>query len=267
MWCPFSISNMIWTCNLVVSTFQPCYELVLPFCKILLLIPISLALLISHFSYLFHVFTIYTLRKCCKGVYASLPTSFFSICLPCLKTSICPGYVTGYLLLMCNDHCLLLFSPAIWVFIWLVIHPMTEKTKLSHNLDILIFWGLFFPSFSFNNNLNCWVRGEYIKQGGRVNGWRRLWKSGRRWKKSPSKASSEVAGESPDKISTTEVRAMLYRAGRITDDFLPKDWSSDRPRGFAFVRFVTCREPERAMEMATGGSWGGRKIHVNLAKS
>lgn len=32
------------------------------------------------------------------------------------------------------------------------------------------------------------------------------------------------------------------------------------------MRFASLRETERAMELASGRSWGGRRIHVNLAR-
>lgn len=69
-----------------------------------------------------------------------------------------------------------------------------------------------------------------------------------------------------DKISITKLRAMFYRAGRIVDIFLPKDRLSGTARGLAFVRFASPVEAERAIEMATSKSWGGRRIHVNLAR-
>lgn len=32
------------------------------------------------------------------------------------------------------------------------------------------------------------------------------------------------------------------------------------------MRFATCREAERAIEMVMGRSWGGRMIYANMAK-
>lgn len=58
---------------------------------------------------------------------------------------------------------------------------------------------------------------------------------------------------------------MFYRAGRIVDVFLARDKSNERVRGFAFVMFVTGKETDRAIDMASGRS-GGRRILVNLAR-
>lgn len=69
-----------------------------------------------------------------------------------------------------------------------------------------------------------------------------------------------------EKVSVIEIKAMFYRAGRIVDVFLPRDKSNERVRGFAFVMFVTGKETDRAIDMASGRSWGGRRILVNLAR-
>lgn len=58
---------------------------------------------------------------------------------------------------------------------------------------------------------------------------------------------------------------MFHRAGRIVDIFRPKDTSSGKSRGFAFVRLASCREAEKAI-VSIGKSWGGRKIQVNMAR-
>ena len=56
----------------------------------------------------------------------------------------------------------------------------------------------------------------------------------------------------PQQISKTELEAMFWRAGRIIDVFTPVDQRCQSNRGFAFVRFVTLREAEKAVEMAEG---------------
>lgn len=55
---------------------------------------------------------------------------------------------------------------------------------------------------------------------------------------------------------------MFHRFERIIDVFQPKDKYSGRSRGFAFARFASCGEAEKAIDLATGRSWGGRKIQV-----
>lgn len=59
---------------------------------------------------------------------------------------------------------------------------------------------------------------------------------------------------------------MFWRAGRIIDVFIPVDQRCQRNRGFAFVRFATLREAEKAVEIAEGRSWGGMKVQANLAQ-
>ena len=66
-------------------------------------------------------------------------------------------------------------------------------------------------------------------------------------------------------ISSTELEAMFYGAGKIVDSFIPNDRSTSRGRGFALVRFGWMREAELAIEMARGRSWGGRKVNVHIS--
>jgi RNA recognition motif-containing protein len=58
---------------------------------------------------------------------------------------------------------------------------------------------------------------------------------------------------------------MVSRAGRIVDVFIPIDKRSNSKRGFAFIRFQTLREAEKAIELVDGSFWGGRKIQANIA--
>ena len=43
-------------------------------------------------------------------------------------------------------------------------------------------------------------------------------------------------------ISSTELEAMFFRAGKIVDSFIPKDRATGKGRGFALVRFWSMRE-------------------------
>ena len=70
----------------------------------------------------------------------------------------------------------------------------------------------------------------------------------------------------PQQISKAELEAIFWRAGKILDVFIPKEKRNSNHRGFAFVRFATLREEEKAVELAEGRSWGGRKIQANLAQ-
>ena len=59
---------------------------------------------------------------------------------------------------------------------------------------------------------------------------------------------------------------MFCRGGKILDSFIPIDKNSGKKRGFAFVRFGSIQEAEKAVELARGRSWGGRKFHTNLVQ-
>ena len=48
----------------------------------------------------------------------------------------------------------------------------------------------------------------------------------------------------PQHISKAELEAMVWRAGRITDVFIPIDRRSNNNKGFAFVKFAALRERE-----------------------
>lgn len=68
------------------------------------------------------------------------------------------------------------------------------------------------------------------------------------------------ASNLPEPTSKTELEAMFCHAGRIVDSFIPLDRNFGQLRGFAFVLFATKIEADRAIEMATSRSWGGRRI-------
>lgn len=100
-------------------------------------------------------------------------------------------------------------------------------------------------------------------ESGRARGWVPLPKHVR-WLK--ERSFSLFVSNLPQGINATKVKAMFWRAGRIVDVFLSRDQVSEKNCGFAFVRFATEAEAERAMEMASGRSWGGRKMLVSKAK-
>lgn len=57
----------------------------------------------------------------------------------------------------------------------------------------------------------------------------------------------------PQQISELDV--MFWRAGRITDVFIPVDKRGNSNRGFASVRVPNLTEAEKAVELAEGSSW------------
>lgn len=82
-----------------------------------------------------------------------------------------------------------------------------------------------------------------------------------KWGMKPSQSLSNL----PEQISKAELEAMVWRAGRIIDVFIPIDKRSTSNRGFAFVRFASLWEAENAVELAEGRSGGGRKIQASIA--
>lgn len=69
-----------------------------------------------------------------------------------------------------------------------------------------------------------------------------------------------------EETSKTELEDMFCRAGKILDSFLSIDKHSGKKRGFAFIGFGSIQEAKRAVEIARGRSWGGRKIQAQLSK-
>lgn len=70
-----------------------------------------------------------------------------------------------------------------------------------------------------------------------------------------------------ESTSKTELEAMFCRGGQIVDKVILWNRSSNKSRGFAFVRSATSREAEKALDFAHGRSWGDRKVRVNLSQS
>lgn len=69
------------------------------------------------------------------------------------------------------------------------------------------------------------------------------------------------------RISKTELEAMFFRSGRIVDSFLPVDRVSGLKRGFAFVRFRSTEEADRAVVEGYGRSWGGKENPSQLGQT
>lgn len=63
----------------------------------------------------------------------------------------------------------------------------------------------------------------------------------------------------PLQISEAELEAMFWRVGRILDVFIPTEKRSNSGKSFAFVRFATLGEAEKAVELAEGRSRGRQK--------
>lgn len=61
---------------------------------------------------------------------------------------------------------------------------------------------------------------------------------------------------------------MFYKAEKIVDIFIPAEQGSRTvgDKRVAFVRFASRREAEKAIDLAKGRSWCGRKIQLNMAR-
>ncbi|KAK1298618.1 Serine/arginine-rich splicing factor 33 [Acorus calamus] len=62
-----------------------------------------------------------------------------------------------------------------------------------------------------------------------------------------------------------ELRAPFERFGPVRDVYLPKDYYTGQPRGFAFVQFVDPYDASEAQYHMNGQVFGGREITVVLA--
>mmetsp|Transcript_11826 Transcript_11826/g.17621 ORF Transcript_11826/g.17621 Transcript_11826/m.17621 type:complete len:161 (+) Transcript_11826:660-1142(+) len=62
------------------------------------------------------------------------------------------------------------------------------------------------------------------------------------------------------------IRRKFSKFGEISDVFLPRDYYTNKPRGFGFVTFEDPKDADYAVEEMDGREFDGRKITVNLAK-
>jgi cold-inducible RNA-binding protein len=66
--------------------------------------------------------------------------------------------------------------------------------------------------------------------------------------------------------SKDDLVALLSRAGRVVDAYLPADRETGRPRGFAFVTFSSDAEAAEAIRRFHDHEVNGRKLVVNAAE-
>ncbi|XXG82970.1 hypothetical protein AAC387_Pa10g0840 [Persea americana] len=82
----------------------------------------------------------------------------------------------------------------------------------------------------------------------------------------PTSTVSLFVSNLPPAISKAELEAMFVMADKVIDSFIPTDRSSEKQKGFGFVRFKSEKEAFLGLELASGRSWGGRRILVDLAR-
>ncbi|XP_039038844.1 serine/arginine-rich SC35-like splicing factor SCL30 isoform X1 [Hibiscus syriacus] len=64
---------------------------------------------------------------------------------------------------------------------------------------------------------------------------------------------------------TEELRIPFERFGHVRDVYIPKDYHTGEPRGFAFVQFVDSYDAAEARRRMNGKIFGGREISVVVA--
>eukprot|EP00434_Breviolum_minutum_P011364 symbB.v1.2.010029.t1/scaffold650.1/size176305/8 len=77
--------------------------------------------------------------------------------------------------------------------------------------------------------------------------------------------SLKVDGFFPD-TRKDEVWDFFRKCGRIGDVYLPRDHSTQKNRGFAFVRFFDKRDAEMCVQDMDGQMFQGSKLRVNFAQ-
>ena len=59
---------------------------------------------------------------------------------------------------------------------------------------------------------------------------------------------------------------MFERFGEVKDVYMPRDYYTRVPRGFAFVEFIDRRDATDALEQTDGTILDGREINVQFAQ-
>jgi cold-inducible RNA-binding protein len=67
--------------------------------------------------------------------------------------------------------------------------------------------------------------------------------------------------------TSEEIRELFAQHGEVAEVVLPTDRMSGRPRGFAFVQFVTDEAAAAAIQNLDGHLIGGRNLRVNEASA
>ena len=66
--------------------------------------------------------------------------------------------------------------------------------------------------------------------------------------------------------TSNDVQTLLSEAGDVSEVVIPTDRATGRPRGFAFVEFVTAEGAQEAIEKFDGHELDGRRLRVNAAE-
>jgi RNA recognition motif-containing protein len=73
-------------------------------------------------------------------------------------------------------------------------------------------------------------------------------------------------GNLPYDVDETELKALLARAGAVTDVYMPLDRVTHRRRGFAMVEVSTDADARRIIGEFDGYTLRGRPLRINYAR-
>lgn len=87
----------------------------------------------------------------------------------------------------------------------------------------------------------------------------------RREDNTPAGVSLLVRNISPD-MTSSELQAAFGRIGRVRDVYIPRDYHSQQPKGFAFVEFASSDQAKEAQAEMDHFSLKGRELEVVFAQ-
>lgn len=70
----------------------------------------------------------------------------------------------------------------------------------------------------------------------------------------------------PDGTRDDELRSLFSKYGPISDVYIPLDYYTRRPRGFAYIQFLDPRDADDAMYYLDGTRFYGRELEVEFAR-
>ncbi|XP_033123830.1 serine/arginine-rich splicing factor 12-like [Anneissia japonica] len=94
---------------------------------------------------------------------------------------------------------------------------------------------------------------------------RRSYKMSSRYGSRPPNSSLYVRNV-PDGSRPEEVRKLFGRYGPISDVYIPLDYHTRQPRGFAYVQFDDIRDAEDAMNALDRTRFFGRELEIQFAE-
>ena len=62
------------------------------------------------------------------------------------------------------------------------------------------------------------------------------------------------------------LKDIFSKYGEVGDAYIPRNYSTNEPKGFAFVRFPNRADAEEAMRSMEGGDIDGRAVTIQEAK-